>query len=78
LCFSYVQEENKGYGVERHFQQYFSYIVLDLMTVNVQVELKDGSGVGIMVFNATFNNFSVILRQSMLLVEETGVLGENH
>jgi hypothetical protein len=30
------------------------------------------------VFNATFNNISVILWWSVLLVEETGVLGENH
>jgi hypothetical protein len=33
---------------------------------------------GFMVFNATFNNISVILRQSGLLVEETGVPAENH
>jgi hypothetical protein len=31
-----------------------------------------------MVFNATFNNISVISCQSVLLVEETGVPGENH
>jgi len=31
-----------------------------------------------MVFNATFNNISVISWQSVLLVEETGVPGENH
>ena len=31
-----------------------------------------------MVFNATFNNISVITWQSALLVEETGVPGENH
>ena len=31
-----------------------------------------------MVFNATFNNISVISWWSVLLVEETGVLGENH
>jgi hypothetical protein len=31
-----------------------------------------------MVFNATFNNISVILWWSVLLVEETGVPGENH
>jgi len=31
-----------------------------------------------MVFNTTFNNISVILWQSVLLVEETGVSGENH
>jgi hypothetical protein len=29
------------------------------------------------VFNATFNNISVISRQSVLLMEETGVPGEN-
>jgi len=31
-----------------------------------------------MVFSATFNNISVVLWQSVLLVEETGVPGENH
>jgi hypothetical protein len=31
-----------------------------------------------MVFNATFNNISVISWRSALLVEETGVPGENH
>jgi hypothetical protein len=31
-----------------------------------------------MLFNTTFNNISVISRRSVLLVEETGVPGENH
>jgi len=31
-----------------------------------------------MVLNATFNNISVILWRSVLLVEETEVPGENH
>ena len=31
-----------------------------------------------MVFNATFNNISVISWQSVLFVEKTGVPGENH
>jgi hypothetical protein len=31
-----------------------------------------------MMFNATFNNISVILWRSVLLVEETGVPVENH
>jgi hypothetical protein len=31
-----------------------------------------------MVFNTTFNNISVISWQSILLVEETRVLRENH
>ena len=33
---------------------------------------------GFMVFNTTFNNISAILWQSVLLVEETRVPGENH
>jgi hypothetical protein len=32
----------------------------------------------VIMFNATFNNISVILWRSVLLVEETGVPGENH
>ena len=32
--------------------------------------------IGFMVFNATFNNISVISWQSVLLVEETAVPGE--
>jgi hypothetical protein len=32
----------------------------------------------LMVFNATFNNISVISWRSVLLVEETGGPGENH
>jgi len=34
--------------------------------------------VWVMVFNATFNNISVISWWSVLLVEETGVSGEKH
>jgi hypothetical protein len=34
--------------------------------------------VRVMVFNATFNNISVISWRSVLLVEETGAPGENH
>ena len=34
--------------------------------------------VSVMVFNATFNNVSVILWLSFLLVEKTGVSGENN
>ena len=34
--------------------------------------------VRVTVFNATFNNISVISWRSVLLVEETGVPGENH
>ena len=40
-------------------------------------KFMDGMG-GFMVLNATFNNISAILWRSVLLVEETGVPGENH
>jgi hypothetical protein len=32
----------------------------------------------VIMFNTTFNNISLISRRSVLLVEETGVSGENH
>jgi len=41
-------------------------------------EEKGGKLVSSMVFNATFNNISVISWQSVLLVEETRGPGENH
>jgi len=34
--------------------------------------------VRVIVFSATFNNISAISSRSVLLVEETGVPGENH
>ena len=37
-----------------------------------------GVGMGVMVVEAIFNNISVISWRSVLLVEETGVPGENH
>ena len=36
------------------------------------------TGLVVMVFNATFNNISVISWWSVILMEETGVPGENH
>ena len=37
-----------------------------------------GAMVTVVVFNATFNNILAISWRSVLLVEETGVPGENH
>ena len=34
--------------------------------------------VWVIVLNFTFNNISVVLEQTVLLVEETGVPGEHH
>jgi hypothetical protein len=39
---------------------------------------KEGHYIRFMVFNATFNNISVISWGSILLMEETGVPRENH
>jgi hypothetical protein len=44
----------------------------------IKAKRDNNFGFGIMVFNVTFNNISVILWQSVLLVEETGVPGEKH
>ena len=46
---------------------------LDVILVDFYKQVVRG-----MVFNATFNNISVIWWRSILLVEETGVPGENH
>ena len=65
---------------------FFHIGITDLRTRNRNVKflsfptinfLMDGL-VWLMVFNATFNNISVIFWQSVLLVKETGVPGENH
>jgi len=37
-----------------------------------------GLGVRVVVFNATFNNISIISWRSVLLVDETGIPGEKH
>jgi hypothetical protein len=44
----------------------------------IQIEHGGRRGYNLMVFNTTFNNISVISWWSVLLVEETGVPGENH
>jgi hypothetical protein len=70
-------------------QHYVIKFVIDLRQVggflrvlNINFNVVKNSqilvGFRFMVFNATFNNISVISWRSVLLVEETGVLGENH
>jgi hypothetical protein len=48
---------------------------LGIIKTNVMINIFNSS---VMVFNANFNNISVISWRSVLLVEETGVPGENH
>jgi hypothetical protein len=55
-------------------------IILDRGNISVCNFLQNKEiliGVSIMLFNATFNNISVISWRSVLLVEETRVHGEN-
>jgi hypothetical protein len=48
-------------------------------TVNNQLKMwREQKILGGMAINSTFNNISVILWRSVLLVEETGVPGENY
>ena len=44
----------------------------------VGILTNNGWLIGLMLFNATLNNISVISWRSVLLVEETGGPGENH
>ena len=57
------------------------YLMFSLHRVQhrqVSLYLNLNNGIRVMVFNATFNNISGILWQSVLLVEETRVPWENH
>jgi hypothetical protein len=67
---------------------YNSFIVTHLpFSINAIIQIhsyvtrngvSSGGLVWFMVFNATFNNISVISWRSVLLVEEIGVPGENY
>ena len=48
---------------------------VEVLPVNseILVDLKNNESHGVMVFNATFSNISVISWQPVLLVEETGL-----
>jgi len=48
------------------------------MYVYIGVDVREKSHTYMEVFNATFNNISAISWWSVLLVEETGVPGDNH
>ena len=68
----------------------YSFLLLSILTFKFWKEFlfsrfftvacknKQSIGFRVMVFNVTFNNISIILWLSVLLVEETGVPGENH
>ena len=49
-----------------------------LNPIFISVDTNTNIGDRVMVFNVTYNNILAISLQSVLLVEETGVPGENH
>ena len=53
-------------------------ILIHKINVFTVLLLKKLGGLGVMVFSTSFNNISVISWLSVLLVGETGVLGENY
>jgi len=52
--------------------------VYNILESNIGLFMFNINRLWFMVFNATFNNILVIWRRFVLLVEETGVPGENH
>jgi hypothetical protein len=50
----------------------YRHILFDLLIQYSKIRVR------VMVFNAAFNNISVISWLSVVLVEETGVRGKNH
>jgi len=61
-----------------HLQRRHRYFPAFQADEVMKVEQTKGLEVRVMVFNATFNNISFISWRSVLLLEETGVPGENH
>ena len=54
-------------------------VIREIMKIHIDIVCSSiSTRIRIMVFTATFNNISVISWRSVLLVEETGVPGENN
>ena len=60
------------------FLNFQKYKCSCLNPIFISVDTNTIIGDRVMVFNVTYNNILVISLQSVLLVEETGVPGENH
>jgi hypothetical protein len=72
-----VVSSNPAHGEVRHITQLYN-MDISLVLFNISSKFLKWVMVGVMVFNATFNNISVISWWSVLLVEETEVPGENN
>ena len=69
--------EHSGCGVRKYYMICKNTVAV-LMYLIYHVIFLDNLRVRIMMFNATFTNISVISWRSVILLEETGVLWENH
>ena len=67
-----------SHGLNRHLPIVYSNHLGDLYKIDIDTKELWFWFSWFMVFNATFNNISIISWRSVLLVEETGVPGENH
>ena len=56
---------------------FFLYMDVRILAY-MYTDITERERVRVMVLNTTFNNISVISLRSVLLVEETGITGENH
>ena len=72
-----LSTQQKWFGCETWWCHRVDQFVYPPSVVSVSLHYKI-SRIRVMVFNATFNNISVILLRPVLLAEETSVLGENH
>jgi len=63
------------YNIKLRNTYFLSFVFLFCICIPIKNTL--GIWVRVLVFNATFNDISAISWQSVLLVEETGVSGEN-
>jgi hypothetical protein len=60
-------------SISKNSSERINFLVTSKIIQNYRQLIKRWLGFRFMVFNATFNNISVISWQSVLLVEETGV-----
>jgi hypothetical protein len=63
------------YNIKLRNTYFLSFVFLFCICISIKNTLD--IWVRVLVFNATFNDISAISLQSVLLMEETGVSGEN-
>ena len=76
----YIPRDGSGWnnGKQIKLKYYLKVMYVFIMCLSIYAFVCVCLFVCLMVFSATFNNISVISWQSVLLMEETRVPGENH